>query len=53
MMWMHACPRCRGPVVEEWDIYGRFLSCLVCGYILSEQEEYALRWGPPLPAEAT
>jgi len=42
MMWTGACPRCRGPVVEEWDIYGRYLFCLICGYILTEAEERAL-----------
>jgi len=42
MMWMHACPRCRGPVIDEWDIHGHYLSCLLCGYILKEDEERAL-----------
>ncbi len=43
MMWVSACPRCHGPVIEEKDIYGAYLACLVCGYILNDAEEEALR----------
>ena len=27
------CPRCDGPLYHDADTYGRFLSCLICGYL--------------------
>ena len=28
-----SCPRCAGQLYEDSDRYGRFLSCLSCGYL--------------------
>ena len=27
------CPRCRGRLLEQGDQYGRYWSCLTCGYV--------------------
>lgn len=27
------CPRCAGTLYKDEDTYGRFLSCLNCGYL--------------------
>ena len=40
--WLKECPRCRGDLHEEWDIYGRFIACIQCGYILKESQETLL-----------
>ena len=40
--WLKACPRCRGDLQEESDIYGRYISCVQCGYILRQAEEVQL-----------
>jgi hypothetical protein len=41
-MWLRACPRCGGDLVSESDGYGRFVSCIQCGCVLSESQEGAL-----------
>lgn len=33
MVWLKACPRCKGDLSLEEDHYGKFNSCLQCGYI--------------------
>ncbi len=40
--WMKVCPRCAGDLREEFDIYGRYISCVQCGYILNQLEELQL-----------
>ena len=53
--WFKECPRCRGDLREESDIYGRYISCMQCGYILSQAEEVRLLavgvLEEPVPAE--
>ncbi len=39
MLYLKACPRCRGDVKYERDIYGRYLECLQCGFLLSSRSE--------------
>jgi len=41
--WLKECPRCRGDLREESDSYGRYISCMQCGYILGEAEKGRLR----------
>lgn len=41
MLWLKTCPRCRGDVYTEKDIfetYETYLKCLQCGHVLSEVE---------------
>ena len=28
-----SCPRCRGSMLTERDMYGSYSSCLCCGYV--------------------
>lgn len=39
MLWLKACPRCRGDLLRQADIYGSYMACLQCGYILRSDEE--------------
>ncbi len=43
MMWLGACPRCRGDLHLQSDCFGEFISCLQCGTILSQSQEDSLR----------
>jgi uncharacterized protein YbaR (Trm112 family) len=43
MVWLGACPRCRGDLLLDRDHYGEFVSCLQCGGILDESQERSLR----------
>lgn len=40
--WLKECPRCHGDLREESDIYGRYVACVQCGYILKQAEEICL-----------
>ena len=33
MVILKACPRCRGDLNSDRDIYGEYLECVQCGYI--------------------
>ena len=33
-----ACPRCEGDLHHDIDIYGKYLTCLQCGYTLDQSE---------------
>ena len=39
MLYLKACPRCRGDVKYERDVYGPYLECLQCGFLLSSKSE--------------
>ena len=34
MIKLKACPKCHGDLNLERDQYGRYLSCLQCGYLM-------------------
>jgi hypothetical protein len=38
MLYLKACPRCMGDVKYESDIYGKFLECLQCGFLISSHK---------------
>lgn len=40
--WLKTCPRCRGDLREESDIYGKYVACVQCGYILRAEDEELL-----------
>jgi uncharacterized protein YbaR (Trm112 family) len=42
MVYLKACPRCRGDLVVERDHRDQFIICLQCGHILTPAEESAL-----------
>jgi uncharacterized Zn finger protein (UPF0148 family) len=33
MVWLKACPKCKGDLFLDEDHYGKFKSCAQCGYI--------------------
>jgi hypothetical protein len=33
MVWLKACPRCKGDLFLDEDHYGKYKSCIQCGYI--------------------
>ena len=39
MLYVKACPRCQGDVELGSDMYGRYLACLQCGYMIDSREE--------------
>ena len=32
MFWFKRCPRCSGDLFEENDQFGRFITCMQCGF---------------------
>ncbi len=45
MIFLKACPRCRGDVSLDRDIYGRYMRCLQCGTIKDLVEDSPSRAG--------
>lgn len=58
MIWLKACPRCRGDLFLERELEGIGVRCLQCGAALTRQQlqavglsmppEYGLRLLPPV-----
>ncbi len=44
MIWLKRCPRCKGDLQDNRDIYGRYFVCIQCGYYLADWEETRLRY---------
>jgi hypothetical protein len=42
MMWLKACPRCRGDLIRQYDLDGPYVGCLQCGHVLRPSEEQRL-----------
>lgn len=38
MLELKACPRCRGDLNTRRDMYGKYVGCLQCGYMLDIPE---------------
>ncbi len=34
VMWLKACPKCRGDLLLDSDYYGHYVSCTRCGAML-------------------
>jgi hypothetical protein len=45
MVWLKACPRCRGDLFLDNDHYGKFKLCVQCGY--SRDLVAGIPAGPP------
>lgn len=43
MMWLKACPRCRGDLFKERNVGDSSMVCLQCGHVLSKSQEEVLR----------
>ncbi|MDO8689927.1 MAG: hypothetical protein Q7R39_07945 [Dehalococcoidia bacterium] len=46
MMWSKVCPRCKGDVYVEKDIFETNLKCLQCGHVLNEAEKRVVESAP-------
>ncbi len=33
MVWLKACPKCQGDLFLDQDHYGKFKTCVQCGYL--------------------
>ncbi len=33
MVWLKECPRCLGDLFMDQDHYGKFMTCIQCGYM--------------------
>ena len=33
MMFLKACPKCRGDLLLRGDVYGSYVTCLQCGFL--------------------
>ena len=42
MFWFKACPKCRGDLYSNSDVYGSYVACLQCSHYLTEAEEARL-----------
>ena len=40
--WLKRCPKCSGDLREEADPFGSYISCMQCGYCLTQAQEEAL-----------
>jgi len=38
MMWLKACPKCKGDLVLDKDHYGWYKSCIQCGYVQDQKD---------------
>jgi hypothetical protein len=38
MMWLKACPRCRGDLFMDSDYYGPSVFCIKCGHTLDRPQ---------------
>lgn len=43
MMWLKACPRCRGDLFKERSVGDASMICLQCGHVLTKSQEEVLR----------
>lgn len=41
MFWLKGCLRCKGDLYEDKDKYGRYVTCLQCGYQRSQIQDVA------------
>ena len=46
MIKFEACPKCRGDINVAEDIFGKYLSCLQCGYLKDLPAEAMARRQP-------
>lgn len=42
MLNLKSCPRCKGDMYGDRDVYGRFMHCLQCGHYIHVPDEQAI-----------
>ena len=53
MIKLKACPKCHGDLYLNKDMYGKYLSCLQCGYMKDVTEAPETEVREPVTAGAT
>ena len=51
MIKFKACPKCKGDLYLNQDIYGKYLNCLQCGYLKDISSELEIPQREPVTAE--
>ncbi|MDP6451789.1 MAG: hypothetical protein QF898_00645 [SAR202 cluster bacterium] len=42
MLNLKTCPRCKGDMQADRDVYGNFMRCLQCGHYIHLRDEQAI-----------
>ena len=42
MLYLKTCPKCRGDLYRENDMYGDYTACCQCGCVLNQAQEQDL-----------
>ena len=50
MLKLKGCPKCQGALNLASDMYGRYISCLQCGFSRDLPDILPQNGGPPRPA---
>ncbi len=56
MITFKGCPKCHGDLYLSKDMYGKYISCLQCGYMKdlpTESKESAVEFREPVTAGTT
>ena len=53
MLKLKGCPKCHGDLYLNRDMYGKYLTCLQCGYLKDLPEEPAIEVREPVTAGVT
>jgi hypothetical protein len=43
MFWQKSCPRCKGDLCQDSDVYGIYVACFQCGHylpVIKERNNY-------------
>lgn len=51
MIKFKVCPKCRGDLYLGEDIFGKYLSCMQCGYLKDVEEPQPLAQPLPITGE--
>jgi hypothetical protein len=41
--WFKECPKCHGDLRQESNAFGKYITCMQCGYMLKATEEVLLK----------
>lgn len=53
MVWLKECPKCQGDLFLDQDHYGKFKTCVQCGYMRDMVESDVQASPMPLAATGT
>jgi hypothetical protein len=50
MIMFKACPKCKGDLYLNRDMYGKYVNCFQCGYLKDVTSEAEISRREPVPA---